>query len=573
MMRPEQWFLTAACILAAVSIEVTAEKHVKAAGTVFVDITERAGLSTFRNLQGGNPASKPHIVEVMGGGAAFLDFNNDRNLDILLVRGSTIERYQKRGGDSVCALFRGDGKGRFIDITEAAGLAAARGWGMGVAVADIDNDGWQDILITGYGRNFLFRNKGDGTFEEIANKAGIAGGGSSWGMGAAFGDLDRDGNVDLYIANYLDYPLDRVPPRDSSCNYLGFPVFCGPRGLPRQRDGLYFGDGNGRFRDRTAELNIDPQRKYSLQPVIADYDNDGWPDIFVATDLTGNMLYHNLGNGKFEDIAVVAGAAFSEDGVEEGSMGVDFADVDNDGWLDLYYTNSSFQTNELLLNNHDGTFTNHTNAAGHGSSTYLYVGWGVSAADLDNDGWEDLFLVNGHLYPEADKFKMGLEYKQRPLVFLNSRDKKFREAGIELGLSQRWKGRGLAMGDYDNDGKVDVVINNLDDGPTLLHNELPNPGQWLMVDCAGGPSNRDAVGARLTLRAGDLTLTREIKAGMSYLSSNALRVHFGLGAHKTVDSLEIRWPSGRVDRIENISAGQVLRIEESKKPPSEPSPR
>lgn len=527
----------------------------------FRDVTKEAGLSGFRNVQGGDPAAKPHILEVMGGGAAFLDYNNDGNLDILLVRGSTIDNFRKEGGDPVCALYRGDGKGHFEDVTRQAGLNAYRGWGMGVTVADFDNDGWQDIYITGYGRNFLFRNRHDGMFEDVAAKAGVRGG--LWSMGAAFADLDRDGNLDLYVANYLDYPLDHLPARDSSCNYREFPVFCGPRGLPGERDALYFGDGKGGFRDRTEELQIDPKKLYGLGVVVSDYDNDGWPDIFIANDLTGNLLYHNLGKGRFEDLSVLAGAAFSEDGVEQGSMGVDFGDFDNDGWLDLYYTNSSFQSNTLLLNNHDKTFTNYTNIAGHGQSTYLPVGWGTSFADFDNDGWEDLFVVNGHLYPEADKFAMGLEYRQRPLVFINKHDKTFREAGLELGLPQRWKSRGLAIGDYDNDGRLDVLVNNLDDAPVLLHNEMPRQ-HWLIVRCAGTGSNRSAVGARLTLRAGDLRQIREIKSGVSYLSSNDLRVHFGLGSHDKADTLEIRWPSGLVQRIENIRADQILTVEEGK---------
>ena len=528
----------------------------------FVDVTERAGIAGFRNVQGGDANNKPHIIEVMGGGAAFLDYNNDGNLDILLVRGSSIDKFRNSGGDSVCSLYRGDGKGHFEDVTQAAGLSASHGWGMGVTIADYDNDGWQDIYVTGYGRNFLFRNRHDGTFEEVAEKAGIKGG--QWSMGAAFADLDRDGRLDLYVANYLDYPLDHLPSHDSSCNYRGISVFCGPRGIPGARDTLYVSDRNGHFRDATEELGIDPKKFYGLGVVASDYDNDGWPDIFVANDLTGNLLYHNLGKGKFEETAVPARAAFSEDGIEQGSMGVDFGDIDNDGWLDLYYTNASFQSNTLLLNNRDATFTNITNMAHHGASTYLPVGWGTSFGDLDNDGWEDVFVVNGHLYPEADKFALGLKYKQQPLVFMNNRDKTFREVGAEVGLTQGWKSRGLALGDYDNDGRLDVLINNLDDGPVLLHNEMPRAGHWLLIRCVGTKSNRSAVGARLTLRAGDLRETREIKAGMSYLSSNDLRVHFGLGQHQKVDTLEIKWPSGLVQTVQNIRADQIVTIEEGR---------
>jgi hypothetical protein len=526
----------------------------------FRDVTESAGIADFRNVQG-SATAKPHILEVMGGGAAFLDYNRDGNLDILLVRGSTIEKYRQDGGDAVCSLYRGDGQGHFADVSKQSGIASARGWGMGVAVADYDNDGWQDIYVTSYGRNFLFRNRHDGTFEEIAEKVGLKGG--SWSTGVAFGDFDRDGNLDLYVANYLEYPIDRLPPHDSSCNYRGISVFCGPRGLAGSRDAIYFSDANHSFRDRAAELQIDTEKLFGLGVLISDYDNDGWPDIFVADDLSANQLYRNLGKGKFEEVALLANAAFSPDGVEEGNMGADFGDFDHDGWLDLYYTTSSFQNDELLQNNHDGSFTNVSNPSGHGASTYLYVKWGTAFADFDNDGWEDLFVVNGHLYPEADRFNLGLVYRQRPLVFINNHNKTFREAAVELGLSKPWKSRGLAVGDYDNDGRLDILINNLDDGPILLHNELPQQ-HWLLVNCVGTKSNRSAVGARLTLQTGNLKQIREIKAGSSYLSSNDLRVHFGLGTSDKADSLEIRWPSGLVERIEHVQADRVLTLEEGK---------
>ncbi len=459
---------------------------------------------------------------------------------------------QARWRPHVCAISRRR-KRAFRRCNKRSGLAQSFGWGMGVAVADYDNDGWQDIYITGYGGNFLFHNRHDGTFEEVAEKAGVRDG--RWSMGAAFGDFNRDGHLDLYVANYLEYPLDRLPVHDASCNYRGIPVFCGPRGLPGSRDAIYFNDGHGHFHDEAADLQIDPDKLFGLGVVVSDYDNDGWPDIFVATDLTQHLLYHNLGGGKFEETSVLAGVAFSEDGIEEGAMGVDFGDFDNDGWPDLYYTNSSFQSNALLLNNHTGTFTNITNMAGHGATTYLPVGWGTSFADLDNDGWEDVAVVNGHLYPEADKFNLGLVYKQRPLIFLNRHDKTFGEAGLELGLSQQWKSRGMAIGDYDNDGRLDILINNLDDGPVLLHNEMPRQN-WLMVRCVGSKSNRSAVGARVSVRAGALHEMREVKAGASYLSSNDLRLHFGLGSQQKADSITVRWPSGLVEQLENVRGGQ-----------------
>jgi enediyne biosynthesis protein E4 len=559
----------AVSLLAAVSVEVQLKPEPTPAGSafkrnnnaalVFTDVTREAGLAGFRNVQGG--LEKPHILEVMGGGAAFLDYNRDGNLDIVLIRGATIDSY-RAGGDPVCVLYRGDGRGRFQNVTQDAELNA-RGWGMGIAVADYDNDGWDDLFITGYGRNFLFRNRGNGRFEDVSAAAGVSE--TRWSLGAAFVDIDRDGDLDLYVANYLEYPLDRLPRREASCSYRGFPVFCGPRGLPGLRDALFLNDGKGRFRDVAVERDIDPEKLYGLGVVAADYDNDGWPDIFVANDLVANLLYHNLGGGTFEEVALTAGAALSEDGIEEGSMGVDFGDFNNDGWLDLYYTNSSYQTNTLLVNNRDrSSFTNVSNIGGHGQITFLYVGWGTAFADLDNDGWEDLFVVNGHLYPEADRFAMGLKYKQQRLVFMNQAGSRFVETAARFGLRQADNSRGAAFGDYDSDGDLDVLVNNLDGPPTLLRNDGGSRNHWLRVRCVGSRSNRSAVGTRLTLRAGGRQQTREVKAGASYISHNDLALHFGLGTNDHIDWLEIRWPSGSTDRLENLKVNQVLTVEEGR---------
>ena len=527
-------------------------------GPVLVDVTQEAGLAGFKNIQGS--LSKQHIIETMGGGAAFLDYDRDGNLDVLLVRGSTIDHLQA-GGDVVCALFRGDGRGHFQDVTAASGITA-RGWGMGVAVADYDNDGWEDIYITCYGPNYLFHNLGDGKFQEVAASAGVAD--PRWSVGAAFADIDHDGDLDLYVANYLEYDLSQLPKRTANCSYRGFDVFCGPRGLRGSRDALFLNDGKGHFQDVAAERGIDPESLYGMGVVIADYDNDGWPDIFVANDLTPNLLYHNLGQGKFEEVGVLAGAAFDENGVEEGSMGCDFGDFNNDGWLDLYYTNSSYQTNELAVNNKNGTFSLKSYALGHGESTWLYVGWGTFFADLDNDGWEDIFVVNGHLYSEADRFEMGLKYKQRKLVFMNQAGKMFRVANSDWGsaVDQPDSSRGLAYGDYDNDGDLDILINNQDGPPTLLRNDGGNRNHWLTVRCVGNQSNRSAIGTRLLLRSDSLQQVREIKAGLGYASQSDTRVHFGLGSAKQIDELEIRWPSGRVEKRENVKVDQILRIEE-----------
>ena len=526
----------------------------------FTDATPGSGLEAFDGLQGS--VAKDHIIEVMGGGAAFLDFDDDGLLDVLLVRGSTIEAFPQ-GGDLMCSLFRGDGAGHFEDVTAQAGLSV-RGWGQGVAVGDYNGDGRIDLFLTGYGGNVLYRNLGDGRFEDVSRSAGIAP--SPWSLGAAFADFDRDGDLDLYVTNYLGYPLDRIVKRDSDCNYRGFAVFCGPRGLPGLRDSLYLNDGAGRFRDMAPELGIDDERLYGLGVQIEDYDNDSWPDIFVANDLTANLFYRNRGDGSFEELAVLLGAAFSQDGIEEGSMGIDTADFNQDGWLDLYYTNSSYESNSLLVNNGDGSFTNLTDPAGHGQSTHLFVGWGVAAGDLDNDSWEDLLVVNGHLYPEADRFEMGLRYEQRWLVFMNDSGEGFSERGTEFGLDKRRKSRGLALGDYDNDGDLDAVVNNLDGPPTLLRNDQATGNHWLSVDLRGRSSGRPSVGARVAVRADGQSLVRGLRSSASYLSAHDTRLHFGLGEADQVDGVSVQWPSGASTELRDVVVDGFLVVEEPPPP-------
>ena len=528
-------------------------------GPRLVDVTVESGLQNFIDIQGGS--AKQHIVETMGGGCAFLDYDRDGNLDVVLVSGTTVDHYLKQGGDIVCALFRGDGKGHFQDVTAAAGITA-RSWGMGVAVGDIDNDGWEDIFIPCYGRNVLLRNLGNGKFEEGALQRGVVD--PRWSVTASFLDMDRDGDLDLYVSNYLEYDLTRQVKRSAPCVFRGFEVFCGPRGYPGARDALLLNDGTGHFKDVAAERGIDPESLYGMGMAVSDYDNDGWPDIFVANDLTPNLLYHNLGKGQFEEVGISAGVAYDENGIEQGSMAPDFGDFNNDGWLDLFYTASSYQTKELCVNNKDGTFSQRTYAFGLGETTYLHVGWGICFADLNNDGWEDLFIVNAHLYPQADRFDMGLKFKQRKLVFMNDGGKTFRLANDQWGpaVDQPNAARGLAYGDFDNDGDLDILINNQDGPPTLLRNDGGNRQHWLMVGCLGDQSNRSAVGTRLRVRTSQGQQIREIKAGSSYGSQNDPRAHFGLGSAEWVDELEIRWPSGLVEKRQRIKSDQLMRVDE-----------
>lgn len=523
-----------------------------------LDVTQQSGLGAFKNIQGS--LAKQHIIETMGGGAAFFDYDRDGNLDVLLVRGSTVDEFEK-GGSALCALFRGDGRGHFQEVTAASGIQA-RGWGMGVVVGDVDNDGWEDVFLAGYGSNALFRNQGNGTFRDVTAEAGLKS--SRWSVSAAFADFDRDGDLDLYVANYLTYDLKRLPSRGPGCTYRGFDVFCGPRGLPAERDALYFNDGKGHFLDVTNAKGIDAEKLYGMGVVVTDYDNDGWPDIFVANDLTANLLYHNRGKGEFEEVGVLAGVAFDENGIEEGSMGADSGDFNNDGWPDLYYTNSSYQTNQLAVNLLNGSFALRSYALGHGETTWLYVGWGTFFADLDNDGWEEIFVVNGHLYAQADRFDMGLKYRQRPLLFHNQPGKRFVEVKGSWGpgLEQPALGRGTAYGDYDNDGDLDVIINNLDGPPTLLRNDGGNRRSWLIVKCEGTLSNRSGIGTRVILRQGTSQQMREIKAGSSYASHCDTRVHFGLGSQSEVQELEVRWPSGKIQKLSKVKTNQILPLKE-----------
>lgn len=550
--------LLACCALAMALYPSLVASPDKEIHPTFVDVTQQSGLAAFKNIQGS--LAKQHIIETMGGGAAFFDYDRDGNLDVLLVRGSTVEQLQK-GGSVLCSLFRGDGRGHFQDVTTAAGIQT-RGWGMGVVIGDVDNDGWEDLFLTGYGSNALLCNQGNGTFRDVTVESGLKS--SRWSVSAAFADLDRDGDLDLYVANYLTYDLKRLPGRGAGCTYRGFDVFCGPRGLPGERDALYFNDGKGHFQDVTSSKGIDPESLYGMGVVVADYDKDGWPDIFVANDLTANLMYRNRGKGEFEEVGALAGVAFDENGVEEGSMGADSGDYDNNGWPDLYYTNSSYQTNQLAMNLGNSNFSLKSYALGHGETTWLYVGWGTFFADLDNDGWEEIFVANGHLYSQADRFDMGLKYKQRPLLFKNQLGGKFLEVKESWGpdLQRPDLGRGAAYGDYDNDGDLDVIINNLDGPPTLLRNDGGNRRSWLIVKCEGTLSNRSGIGTRVILRQGTSQQMREIKAGSSYASHCDTRVHFGLGAQSQIQELEVRWPSGQTQKLSKIKTNQILALKE-----------
>jgi hypothetical protein len=524
-----------------------------------VDVAARAGV-TLLNICGG--PSKDYIVDSNGSGAAWLDYDNDGNLDLLIVNGSTREHI-KQGGDPMVALYRNDGKGHFEDVTARSGLAR-RGWGNGVCVADYDNDGFSDLYVTGIGSDVLYHNNGNGTFTDVTERARV--GDTRWGTGCAFGDYNRDGFVDLYVANYVKFNEDKIAKRGetANCKFMVIDVYCGPKSLEGEPDVLYRNNGDGTFTDVTRAAGITDPGYPGFGVLFSDLDNDGWPDIYVANDSAPHLLFHNNGNGTFTEKGLVAGVAFSGDGREQAGMGVDAGDFNGDGFLDLIVTNFSHDYNTLYRNDPKGYFTDVSYAAGLGYGSGPFMGWGVGFVDLDNGGLLDIFVANGHVYPEVDGHGLGTRYAQRKQLFKNVDGKRFQNITDEVGggLLIETSSRGAAFGDYDNDGKVDVVVVNMNDRPTLLHNETVSGLHWATIRLVGTESNRDGIGARLQVSAGGRKQTGEVRSGGSYLSHNDLRAHFGLGHADRIDRLEIRWPSGLVETVTGVPADRFYVAQE-----------
>ncbi len=536
----------------------------------FTDIAEKAGL-TMTNVFGGID-SKKYIIETTGTGVAIFDYDNDGWPDIFIVNGTRLEGFP-RGRGPTNHLYRNNHDGSFTDVTVKAGLAET-GWGQGVCVGDYDNDGWDDLYVTYYGSNRLYHNQ-HGVFTEVAQAAGVAGSGKTWGTGCAFVDYDRDGKLDLMVANYVDFDLETAPAPGAraSCIWKGAPVMCGPKGLAGTKNILYHNLGNGKFEDVTVKAHIDRTNgRYSFSVSTFDYDNDGWPDIYVACDSTPSILYHNNRDGTFTDVAVTSGAAFNEDGRAQAGMGSTIADYDGDGRLDIFKTNFSDDTSTLYHNSGDGTFTDATFSAGLGLYT-KYLGWGTMFFDFDNDGWPDLVLANGHVYPEVDKFHLGSDYKEPRILYHNNGNGTFSEVKSPgQGILDSTSSRGLAIGDLWNDGRISVVVSNMNTKPSLLVNKAHSENHWIAFKTLGTISNRDGIGARITLKAGKRLFVDEVRSGSSYISNSDMRVHFGLGAAVKLDTVEVRWPGGRdetfanlsVDKINNLTEGTGSTIDKTK---------
>ena len=528
----------------------------------FVDVTAKSGIDF--QLTCGGP-EKRYIMESMCGGIAVLDYDNDGWMDIFLLNGSTLEDY-RAGKCHPSKLYRNNHDGTFTDVSAKAGLALCN-WGFGVAVGDYDNDGWEDLYVTNLEGAALYHNNHDGTFTDVTAKAGVGNPGR-WGTSTAFGDYDNDGLLDLYVANYVDLDLDHLPEFGTGpfCQYRGIPVSCGPRGLKGSRDRLYHNNGDGTFTDVTEKLQIDSGSYYGLGVLWLDYDRDGCLDLYVANDSSPSLLYHNDCKGGFTEVGAEAGVAYSSDGREQAGMGIDSADYDHDGWPDIVKTNFSDDSNNLYHNDHNGEFTDRAGPSGFGPVSVPFLGFGVKFLDVDNDGWEDVFVANGHVNPQVDQHSFGVTYSERPFLFKNGTQGRFEEIGLRSGpaLTRRYVARGAATADFWNNGAEDVLMSVLGGSPVLLRNQTSSPGHWVRLKLIGTPSNRDGFGARVEIKANGAIQTADARANSSFESASDPRIHFGLGGATVVDSIVIHWPSGKVDKLGPQRVDTEFAVEEGR---------
>lgn len=535
-----------------------------ATAVLYRDIAREAGI-TFQHHAA---PEKKFIVESMSGGVALFDYDNDGRLDIYFVDSLTVDS-ANRPEAARSALYRNLGGRKFEDVTDRAKVGRA-GWGMGVCTADVDGDGWVDLYVTALGGNHLYRNNHDGTFADITDPAGVRGGG--WSTGCGFADYDRDGRLDLFVSRYVKVDLARLPEfgKDKTCEYRGIAVQCGPRGLEGESDLLFHNEGGGRFTEVSAKAGVsDPRGYFGLGIAWLDTNADGWPDLYVGNDSNANFLYLNQKDGTFKDVAFPAGVAVSEDGAEQGSMGIAVGDYDHSGRFSLFVTNFAEEYNALYRNDGDH-FSDVSFRSRTAAVSLPYVGWGNAFFDYDNDTWLDLVAVNGHVYPQLDRVRMGASagYRQRKLLYHNRGDGTFEEVAARFGQAfmEERVSRGLATGDIDNDGGLDLVINDLDGGPQLLHNELEGRGHWVIVKLQGKAPNTDAIGAIVTVRTGSTTQRSLVQSGTSYLSQNDMRQHFGLGSLDSVDLVEVTWPDGTTARQERVKADRIIEIKQDASP-------
>ena len=541
---------------------ITAGGFVKIGPILFEDIAAQAGLTTWKHVMG--TPEKQFIIETNGSGVGLLDYDNDGWLDIYLVNGSTYDAMSGKTTPPKAALFHNNRDGTFTDVAEKAGVTNDR-WGTAVAIADYDNDGWPDIYVSNFGKNRLYHNNHDGTFTDVAEKAGVALG--NWSTGATWGDYDGDGRLDLFVPGYVHYDMANPPASGSKtvafsfCQFRGENVMCGPRGLKGEPDHLFHNNGDGTFTDVSEKAGVaDNNAYYGMSSVFVDVNNDGKPDLLVSDDSTPNYLYINKGDGTFEDDSYASGYALNENGRETASMGIATGDYQNNGLIDIYNTTFSDDYNPLYRNDGDANFTDISYQMGIAEPTIPFLGWGTAFFDYDNDGWKDLIVANGHVYPAVDRMPWGTTWAQRPLLFHNVGGKQFDLVPAVEGtaLAHTYVGRGLAVGDLFNDGKLDVVINVLDGVPALLRNVSPDKHHWIELRLVGGPrSPRDAVGATVYLTANKMRQRGDVISGGSYASTSDPRLHFGLGDSTMIEALEVHWPSGAK---ENFSVPQVDRI-------------
>ena len=532
-------------------------QFVPAAATIeFVDVTETAGID-FTHVDG--RSGEKYFVESLGSGAAFFDYDSDGDPDLYFVNGARLPGYHTTN-TPINRLYQNNGDGTFTDVTEKAGVSDI-GYGHGCAVGDYNNDGNPDLYVTNFGANVLYRNNGDRTFTNVTAEAMV--GDPKWSSSCAFADYDRDGDLDLYVVNYIEFNLEDNPwcgPKEK-----GIRAYCEPNNFSGLPDTLYRNNGDGTFTDVTRETGIYNPTGKGLGVVWGDYDNDGFPDIYIANDSTENFFYWNKGDGTFEEVGFMLGVAMSETGAEENGMGTAFGDLDNDGWLDLIVTNYQDQANTLYLNDKNGFFTDVSTVSKTGAVSFPYLGWAAEFIDYDNDGWQDLFVANGHVHDNLEEIGQAGTYGQRNLLFRNSCDGTFSEISHQLGTGMGLEdvSRGSAFADYDLDGDIDILVTNSNSPPRLLRNDGGNTNNWLIVKLKGKAGSTDAIGARVAVRAGGIYQTKEVRSGSGYLCQNEFKLHFGLGASTTVESIDIQWPGGGKQQVENTTVNQSIIITEA----------